>query len=180
MGLVPPFTNEGVLPAGDYLLTLDELMVSPLVVGWPDEAPCDTAWRQTLAKNVSVMVGHLKHIGIRDVFIDGSFVENKPHPNDIDGYFICDRDLYYDGELEASLQQFDPIWTWDADRRYISPESSKRQMPMWHRYRVELFPHVGQFTGIVDTFGHELMFPSAFRQSRSFKPKGIVKIGGLS
>jgi hypothetical protein len=81
--------------------------------------------------------------------------------------------------LEARLQLLDPIWTWDTDSRYIPPESSKRQLPMWHKYRVELFPHVGQPTGILDPFGNQLMFPSAFRLSRSFKPKGIVKIGGL-
>jgi hypothetical protein len=48
---------------------------------------------------------------------------------------------------------------------------------MWHKYRVELFPHVGQPTGITDRFGNDFVFPSAFRQSRDFKPKGIIKIG---
>jgi hypothetical protein len=57
---------------------------------------------------------------------------------------------------------------------------------MWHRYRVELYPHVpglGIGSGIRDKFGHELEFPSAFRQSRrDGKPRGIVKIkyGGQS
>ena len=49
-----------------------------------------------------------------------------------------------------------------------------------HRYRVELYPHVpglGTSTGIRDKHGHELEFPSAFRQSRrDGKPRGIVKI----
>jgi hypothetical protein len=51
---------------------------------------------------------------------------------------------------------------------------------MWHRYRVELYPHVpglGIGSGIRDKHGHELEFPSAFRQSRrDGKPRGIVKI----
>jgi len=48
---------------------------------------------------------------------------------------------------------------------------------MWHVYRVELYPHVGQLCGIRDRYGHELEFPSAFRQSRrDGTPKGIVKI----
>lgn len=102
MSLLPPFTNDGVLPVGDHVLTLDQLLVSPLVLGWQDGSD------------------------------------------------------------------------WDA-----SPDSPKRQLPMWHKHRIEIFPHVGQFTGIVDAFGHELTFPSAFRQSRGFRPKGIVKIGGL-
>jgi hypothetical protein len=57
---------------------------------------------------------------------------------------------------------------------------------MWHRYRVELYPHVpglGVGSGITDKYGHELEFPSAFRQSRrDGAPRGIVKIkyGGSS
>jgi hypothetical protein len=51
---------------------------------------------------------------------------------------------------------------------------------MWHRYRVELYPHVpglGLGIGIVDKHGHEVEFPAAFRQSRrDGKPRGIVKI----
>jgi hypothetical protein len=117
-------------------------------------------------------------VGIHDIFIDGSFVEKKPHPNDIDGYFLCEASAFYSGQLEAKLQQFDDLWTWDPVRRYASAASAKRQLPMWHKYRVELFPHVGQFTGIVDRFGNDLIFPSAFRQSRDFIPKGIIKIGG--
>ena len=51
---------------------------------------------------------------------------------------------------------------------------------MWHQYRVELYPHVpglGIGSGILDKFGNELEFPSAFRQCRrNGKPRGIVKI----
>ncbi len=51
---------------------------------------------------------------------------------------------------------------------------------MWHRYRVELYPHVpglGMISGIRDKWGHELEFPSAFRQSRrDGTPRGIIKI----
>jgi hypothetical protein len=48
---------------------------------------------------------------------------------------------------------------------------------MWHHYRVELYPHVGQLSGIRDQHGNELEFPSAFRLSRrDGRPRGIVKI----
>ncbi len=59
---------------------------------------------------------------------------------------------------------------------YVYP---KRQLPMWHQYRVELYPHIGQLSGIQDRHGHELEFPAAFRQSRrDGRPKGIIRIGG--
>jgi len=48
---------------------------------------------------------------------------------------------------------------------------------MWNAYRVELYPHFGQLSGIRDRFGNELEFPSAFRLSRrDGRPRGIVKI----
>jgi hypothetical protein len=178
MGVLPPFTDEGLLPPGDYALTLADLLLSPLVRGWQDGSAWDAPWRRHLVENLAVMVGHLWRQDIRDIFVDGSFVENRPHPNDIDGYFLCDAASLYSGRLEAGLQQLDPVWTWDPATRHPSADSAKRQLPMWHKYRVELFPHVGQWTGIVDQFGNDLTFPSAFRQSRSFKPKGIVKIKG--
>jgi hypothetical protein len=57
----------------------------------------------------------------------------------------------------------------------------KKQLPMWHQYRVELYPHYGQLSGIRDTFGNELEFPSAFRLSRrDGRPRGIIKIGESS
>ena len=47
---------------------------------------------------------------------------------------------------------------------------------MWVNFRVELYPHFGQETGIVDRFGNELTFPAAFRLSRTGQPKGIVRL----
>jgi hypothetical protein len=58
------------------------------------------------------------------------------------------------------------------------PEPDQRQLPMWHRYRVELYPHCpGLLSGVRNQFGNNLPFPSAFRLSRrEYRPKGIVKI----
>jgi hypothetical protein len=44
-------------------------------------------------------------------------------------------------------------------------------------YRVELYPHYDQFTGITDEHGNPLTFPAAFRKRRrDDEPKGIVKV----
>lgn len=118
-------------------------------------------------------------MGINDVFADGSFVEEKDHPNDIDGYFVCDLRYFASGQLQRDLNVIDPykIWTWDRWSRRPDPNSTKRQLPMWHQYRIELYPHFGNLSGIRDQFGNDLEFPAAFRLSRNaYKPKGIVKI----
>jgi hypothetical protein len=182
-GQLPPFTEDGLLPPGDYELTLDDIARSMLVVGPDDAAPYplwDTAWRARLVEKLGVLVRQLWQVGIDRVFIDGSFTEDKDHPNDIDGYFECELAQLASGDLQRALNSIDPhrIWTWDPQLRRPFQGYPKMQLPMWHEYRVELYPHVGQLSGIRDRFGNEMEFPAAFRRTRSGQPKGIVMIGG--
>jgi len=177
---LPPFTSEGLLPPGDYELSLEELQESYLVVGDAASATdWDQAWRVKLVHNLAILVQQLWKVGIDDIFVNGSFVEDKVHPNDIDGYFVCELSSLASGDLQRDLNLLDPhkVWTWDPATRRPYRGYPKLQLPMWHTYRVELYPHVGQLTGIRDRYGHELEFPSAFRQSRrNGKPKGLVKL----
>lgn len=191
MPVIPPFTPDGQLPAGDYEVTFAELRQSVLVLGPgdPREYPSwDAVWRAKLVDNLETLTRQLWQVGIHEVYADGSFAEDKDHPNDIDGYFVCDLARIRSGQLERELNLMDPhkVWTWDPASRRPYRGYPKRQLPMWHRYRVELYPHVpglGIGTGIRDRHGHELEFPSAFRQSRrDGTPRGIVKLryGGQS
>jgi hypothetical protein len=184
---LPPFTNDGLLPTGDYDLTIAELQKSHLVVGGADKSEgWDEGWRNDLVENLGVLVCHLFAVGITEIYVDGSFVENKDHPNDIDGYFECDLKYFASGQLEADLNAIDPhkSWTWDERRRRYDKESHKRQLPMWHQYSVELYPYYGNFSGILDEFGNNQRFPAAFRKTRmrttksglTMLPKGIIKI----
>jgi hypothetical protein len=178
-GIPSAFTSEGLLPQGDYLVTLGELRESMLVTGPPDRPSWDAVWRRQLLENLGLMAEQLWQVGIGDIFVDGSFVEDKDHPNDIDGYFVCDLMRLATGDLERDLNLLDPhkVWTWKPESRRPHPDFPKRQLPMWHAYRVELYPHFGQLTGIRDRFGNELELPSAFRQSRrDGKAKGIVQL----
>lgn len=181
---LPRFTEDGRLPPGDYELTLEELAASHLVAGPEDveNSNWDAAWRERLVENLGVLVRQLWQVGISEIFIDGSFVEDKERPNDIDGYFECELSRLASGALERELNLQDPhkVWTWDPASRRAIRGYPKKQLPMWQVYRVELYPHYGQLCGIRDRYGHELEFPSAFRRSRrDGKPRGIVKIGGL-
>jgi len=174
---LPDFSDSGLLPSGDYELTLSELTHS-LLVRNESRTNWDTAWREKLVSNLSIMVNQLWQIGINEIFVDGSFVEDKDHPNDIDGYFECDLKELASGRLEKALNAIDPhkAWTWDLAERRQYRGYRKKQLPMWHIYRVEMYPHHGQLCGIKDKHGHELEFPSAFRQSRSGEEKGIIKL----
>lgn len=92
---LPMFTNDGVLPAGDYPLTLSALRQSHLVTGTlSGSADWDAGWRETLVENLGIVARQLWQVGITEIFLDGSFVEDKDHPNDIDGYARLLLDLY--------------------------------------------------------------------------------------
>jgi len=179
--MLPKSFNEyGLLPPKDYLLSIEELSRSLLVKGPAKKSPTwDSDWRLKLVDNLKILVNQLWKVGIDNIFINGSFVEDKDHPNDIDGYFECDLlDLAF-GRLQRELNLLDPhkIWTWDPDSRKLDPDSCKKQLPMWHVYRIELYPHYDQESGLKDKHGYQLMFPSAFRHSRSeYRQKGIIKI----
>jgi len=150
-----------------------------LVKGPQGRLTWDREWRRLLVDNLEILVLQLFAVGIEDVFIDGSFVEDKDHPNDIDGYFVCDLMELATGRLQRRLNALDPhrIWGWDPRTRKPYRGYPKKQLPMWHQYRVELYPHYGQGSGIVDAFGNELEFPAAFRQSRrDGRARGIIQI----
>jgi hypothetical protein len=165
---------------GDYDLTLPQLRESMLVRGPRDRSPTwDAAWRAQLVDNLGQLVQQLTDAGITEIFVDGSFVEDKDHPNDIDGYFECDLLALASGDLERRLNVIDrqKCWTWSPESRRPYRGYPKKQLPMWHFYRIELYPHVGQLSGIRDRHGYELDFPTAFRLSRrDGAPRGIVKI----
>lgn len=180
--VLPNFTADGLLPAGDYELTLGDLAASFLVTGiGVGSNSWDRDWRKCLVDNLSILVKQLWKVGITEIFVDGSFAEDKDHPNDIDGYFVCDLKKLASGELQQELNKLGPhhVWTWDPASRRPYRGYPKKQLPMWHQYRVELYPHYGfgPGTGIVDRNCNELLFPAAFRASRrDGKPRGIVKI----
>jgi hypothetical protein len=174
------FDEDGLLPPGDYSLTFDELRRSILVSGPKPSLPdWDLNWRLNLTNNLEKLVEQLWSVGIENIFIDGSFVEAKEHPNDIDGYFECDLLAFASGKLQRDLNSLDPfrVWTWDIESRWCSKYTNKPQLPMWHQYGIELYPHYNQSSGIKDKFGYELQFPSAFRLSRrGDRARGIIRI----
>lgn len=177
---IPPFDERGLLPPGDHEATFSDLRASSLVWG-PQDRPdeWDDNWRNYLVDQAEVLVRQLWAVGIDEIYLNGSFAEDKPHPNDIDGYFVCDVRRVASGDLQRELNALDPlgVWTWDHAVRRPYRGYTKKQLPMWHAYRVELYPHYGDFSGIVNRHGHPKTFPAAFRERRfTDEEKGIVRL----
>lgn len=172
---IPSFDQRGLLPPGDYHVTFNQIRASHLVSGDGSSPTWDSAWRETLVDNCEVMARQLWQAGITNIVLDGSFVEAKDRPSDIDGYFDCDvRQL---PQLVAQLNGKDSqsIWNWSSAQRTLDVQTGKLQLPMWHRYHVELYPNVQQPAGIMDRHGNPQLFPAAFRQQRgTYEPKGVL------
>lgn len=184
-GLPTAFTSDGLLPDGDYELTLPELRTSMLVVGpQPMIEGWDAAHRLYLLNNLEILVIQLWDVGITEIYIDGSFTTHKLHPGDIDGYFVCQRRYLKSGQLQGRLNARDPhnVWTWEHTARRPAGSFKPWQLPMWHRYHVELHPHYTEGIGAPPLAGPNkqgrlLDFPAFFRQDKDTgKPKGIVRI----
>lgn len=172
------FNKVGLLAPKDFELTIAELRESLLVNGPDGSDTWDGAWRRQLVDNLEIVAGQLVKAGIVDIFVDGSFVEEKDHPGDIDLYFPIARPL-----LPAKIDQLNAIageriWGWTP--AYLKPnpdEGGKPHTLLWHKYRVDAHAHYGQSTGIRDQFGNLMMFPSLFRRRRSDdRRKGIIKL----
>ena len=127
-------------PPGDYEVSFDELRQSLLVLGPRDpreHTSWDTPWRQELVSNLEALTRQLWQAGIREVFADGSFAEDKDQPNDIDGYSVCGLIQLKTGELVRHLNLLDPfkIWTWDPASRKPYRGYPKKQLlrhRLWH------------------------------------------------
>ncbi|MDR6225667.1 hypothetical protein JOE21_001665 [Desmospora profundinema] len=83
---------------------------------------------------------HLWEAKIEEIYVDGSFVTNKPEPGDIDGYYVADAREIASGSIYDRLNQIAKSDVWDIRKREPDEEGIIKPL-MWHKHRVELYPH---------------------------------------
>jgi len=173
--MLPQFTRQGVLPPGDYPMTIEELRTSFLVSGpkgvgrgW------DADWRLKLVNNLEILAKQLWSIGVKEIYINGSFTEDRDRPNDIDGYFVCSVSDQVNRVVEKKLNQIDPFKAWGWDEHIRHPG---RRLPLWLRYHVVLWPYAPGTMFGCDDLGNPLEMSQAFRRTK-FKgiAKGIIRL----
>lgn len=138
--MIPDFKDDGLLPPGVHEATLEELREK---LGF-------TRRRRTLIDGLERALELMSGCGVRQIYIDGSFVTDKPRPNDIDG---C-----YDVESGMDHSAMAPIW------------------PLTHQNRVkskELYG-VGFFPADMIEAGSGQPFLQFFQQDGEGNPKGVV------
>ena len=97
-------------------------------------------------------LGLMGACGVERVYLDGSFVTDKPRPGDIDG---C-----YDVEQHTDLPAMDPIW-------FPNPVNRARSKAV---FGVELFP-----SDMIEAYSGQ-PFLEFFQSDAAGNPKGIVSL----
>lgn len=158
---------------------MPDLRQSHLVTGEGVQIPgWDSEWRAQLVNNLELFVRQPWQVGVERIFVNGSFVTSKPRPEDIDAYFECEVNRY--AHVLVGLLQMQPALPWDMRRRRIDPSTNLPKPEMWHRFRVEIFPHFPDHpvpTGVRDEDDHDPYFPELFRLDKAtLRPKGVIQI----
>ena len=174
-----------MLPAGDWEASFEELRASVLVKGPGDGYPhWDASWRAVLVDRLEFWSGSSGRSASRSCSSTGPSRKTRIIPTTSMDTSIATRSGWsWGGGLQDELNQLDPhrTWSWDPAERCPYRGYPKQQLPMWHQYRIELYPHTPGLIAGHDHRGHALEFPSWFRLSRrplasGAEEKGIVKL----
>jgi hypothetical protein len=172
---IPEFTGDGLLPAGVHDLYLDELLASSLVIKPVRiSGPWDSDRRLEIGQALANYMPHLWHVGITNVFVDGSFATSKASPSDADCYFECEpKNL---ASIKRQLEKLDPIWTWDDKKMTLAPGGTKLHRPMWHKHKLEIFWSWPGMRAGLDSHRNPVGFPEFFSHTEDGRRKGIIRL----
>ena len=138
---LPIWTFMSLQP-GVHLFTLKQI----------EKKFCFNEHRKSLFKGLKRTVKNLKSAGVVDIHIDGSFVEDKEFPNDIDGCWLANDSLKTD--------KIDPV--------LLDFTSGRKKMKK--KYGVDFF-----LANMIESASGK-PFVEFFQTDRDGKPKGIIKI----
>jgi hypothetical protein len=104
--------------------------------------------KTTINAGIEGGAANFSKANVRKLWIDGSFVTNKEHPNDIDGAWETNDQI--------DLVVLDPV--------FLGSRAAMKD-----QYGLDFFPDVIEA-------GSGLPFPVFFRTNRENKPKGILVV----
>jgi hypothetical protein len=93
---IPRFTDDGLLPPGLHVATLDEVVAR---FGSPG------LQRRAIAESLEWAVQAACRAGIARFVIDGSFVDSKAEPNDADCILLLGHDYPRDDQAARAIEQ---------------------------------------------------------------------------
>lgn len=138
---IPRFNAYGLLPPGFHPATMEELK---------RKFGFSPTRRSLIEDGLGLVVGDLVSMGVLELFVDGSFVEQDPSPGDLDGYVLA----------EATSK--------------VYREIAERQELWLMQYRMDIWPAATDVEGD----GSQTYFEQLFSHTADDppRPKGIVNL----
>jgi len=93
---IPPFNSEGLLPGGIHQASLEEIIQR---FGGP------SAVRHAIAESLKWAFEAAIKAGISRFIVDGSFVDRKADPNDVDCILLSHADYPRDSQAARELEE---------------------------------------------------------------------------
>jgi hypothetical protein len=145
---LPDFDRNGNLPPGVYEIYSEDDKTFEERFGWNSHRRRLLAGLKRAAKNMAAA-------GVREIWIDGSFITAKELPADIDGAWLA--------EGVIDVDRLDPVFL----------ETDPPRISMKKKYGVDFLPADAQLADPDAEGGSVLAF---FQKDRDGNRKGIVKI----
>jgi len=118
--MIPSFDENGNLPPGVHLATLDEI----------EERFVRNKHRRALFDGLQSLVQELKQANCARIYVNGSFITNKERPNDYDACW----------DVEGVRQSIDPL--------LLNP--FKRLAEIKTKYKGDVFPRIPELLKGID------------------------------
>lgn len=132
--MLPDFDENGNLPEGEHLATVDQVVEKYNVHSWRTRGPITSAL-QVFLNEIRIYFGI-----IRRLYIDGSYVTSKPAPNDVDVTIVFSDDYDLDAEawrIESSNKSKGKI---DLHLFKENDIGLERHLNAWKTYRDKNVP----------------------------------------
>jgi hypothetical protein len=93
--MIPEFNDDGYLPPGIHMATLEEIAAR---FGQGSEV------RRAQVQSLGWLVDLARRAGVKRLVINGSFVTDRPEPNDVDCALLIGPELLLDPQAEKELR----------------------------------------------------------------------------
>lgn len=138
---IPPFNQHGLLPSGIHPASLGELV---------EKLGFSSKRQDLIEQGLKPVLERLKELGVREVYLNGSFTTSKPSPDDIDGYVLTTVGAALETEVIENYEKWRVTYQVDLWPAYAD-EPGEMSQGWWQEH-----------------FGHTKEQPP--------KAKGIVKL----
>lgn len=138
---IPSFNQYGLLPPAIHSASMEEVVAK---LGFSPKR------QDLIERGLKPLVERLKALGVREIYLNGSFATSKPSPGDIDGYVLTTVGSALETEVAEHQEEWKALYRMDVWPAHTD-QSGEMSQATW-----EMF------------FGHTKEEPP--------KAKGIVKL----